>query len=57
MARLLAALTKWFVTRNEGATVVEYAVLLLLLAAVTFAAIVGLGHALSTAFNNVANSI
>lgn len=57
MPRLLAAVVRWFVARNEGAAVVEYAVGLLLIVVVTLAMIGLLGNALSGVFSGAAGSI
>jgi len=57
MAWLFNVLRNWFVTRSEGASLVEYSVALLLIAVVTLAAISLLGTSLSSLFNSAASTI
>jgi pilus assembly protein Flp/PilA len=56
MARFLAA-AKRFCTHSEGASIVEYALLVALLAAVCIVAMASLGNSLSNAFTTVTGSI
>jgi Flp pilus assembly pilin Flp len=56
MARLLAA-AKRFWTGVQGASLVEYALLLTLVAVVTLAVIAILGNSLSSFFTSAASSI
>jgi Flp pilus assembly pilin Flp len=56
MARLLAA-TKRFCLGVEGASIVEYALLLLLIAVVTIVVVANFGSALSSLFNSATSSI
>ncbi|GAA1254673.1 Flp family type IVb pilin [Oryzihumus leptocrescens] len=44
-------------TREEGATAVEYGLMVALIAIVIIAAVTLLGHNLSTMFNSVAGSV
>jgi pilus assembly protein Flp/PilA len=57
MARLLAALAKRLATRTEGASLVEYALALLLIAVVTIVMISLLGTTLSSFFTSAAGTI
>jgi Flp pilus assembly pilin Flp len=57
MTRFLRVLAKWFVTRDEGASLVEYSLALLLIVVVTIATISLLGNSLSTLFTIAASSI
>jgi pilus assembly protein Flp/PilA len=56
MKKFLARFKKLF-TREEGATLAEYGLLLALIAVVCIAAITLLGTKISTMFNSVAGSI
>jgi len=56
MTKLLAAHTK-FVRDEEGASLVEYGLLLSLVAVVCIAAITTLGTSISTMLNSLANLI
>jgi len=56
MAKLFCAV-KAFLTRNEGASVVEYALALLLIAAITIAGITILGNSISEFFTTAAGTI
>ena len=53
----LAAATKRFVKGEEGATMVEYGLMVALIAVVCIVAVALLGTNLSTLFNNVAGSV
>jgi len=57
MARLFAGLWNWFVTRSEGASLIEYSLALLLIAVVAIATISLLGTSLSSLFNSAASTI
>ncbi|MGO9112536.1 MAG: Flp family type IVb pilin [Thermoguttaceae bacterium] len=46
-----------FLTAEDGPTAVEYAVMLAMIILVCFAAVVSLGTATNSAFQNAANSI
>jgi Flp pilus assembly pilin Flp len=56
MIRLIAIARRFF-TRQEGASLIEYALLLVLVATITVAAIASLGGSISSWFQNAANSI
>jgi pilus assembly protein Flp/PilA len=56
MSRFLAAAKRLFV-RQEGATMVEYGLMLFLIAVVCLAVIALLGTRLSSVFNDIANSL
>jgi pilus assembly protein Flp/PilA len=57
MTRLLTALQTRRVTRDRGATAVEYGLLVALIAAVIVAVVVILGNQVNNAFNSVSTSI
>lgn len=57
-ARVLNWVRQRLASRNDvGASLVEYALLLALIAVVAITALVFLGHSVSNALNNVANNI
>jgi pilus assembly protein Flp/PilA len=56
MSRIVAAAKKLLV-RQEGATMVEYGLMLFLIAVVCLAVIALLGTRLSSVFNDIANSL
>jgi pilus assembly protein Flp/PilA len=56
MSRIVAAAKK-VLTRQEGATMVEYGLMLFLIAVVCLAVIALLGTKLSTVFNDIVNSL
>jgi pilus assembly protein Flp/PilA len=56
MSKILAAAKKLFV-REEGATMVEYGLMLALIAVVCVAVITLLGTAVSSVFNHILTSI
>jgi pilus assembly protein Flp/PilA len=55
--RLAARIRKVFVTREEGASLVEYALLVALIAVVCMATIALLGGAINTQFNKVVTEL
>lgn len=56
--QLLAATARdRFTDREQGATAVEYALMVALIAGVIIGAVTLLGHKVTNTFNNVANSI
>jgi Flp pilus assembly pilin Flp len=56
VAKLIDAV-KTFITRNEGTSLVEYAVVLVLIAVICLTAIAQFGSAISTMLMNAAGSI
>ena len=56
MRKLITAVKK-FTTDDTGATMVEYALMIALVAAVCVVAVTALGSAVSAKFNSVAGSI
>ncbi len=56
MSKLFAAAKKFF-GRKEGATMVEYGLMLALIAAVCLAAVALVGTSASTMFNSIAGSL
>jgi pilus assembly protein Flp/PilA len=56
MSKLIAAAKK-FTSDESGATMVEYALMVALVAAVCVAAVTALGSAISTKFTSVAGSV
>jgi len=56
MSRIVAATKKMFV-RQEGATMVEYGLMLFLIAAVCIAVITLLGTRISSVFNEIVGSL
>ena len=56
MAKFITA-AKQFVKGEEGATMVEYGLMIALIAAVCIGVVTTLGGNLSTKFNNVAGSV
>jgi len=57
MQKFAAKLKTRLATREEGATAVEYGLMVALIAIVIIVAVAFLGHNLSTLFNNTANSL
>jgi pilus assembly protein Flp/PilA len=57
MTRLVARLHTRFVTRERGATAVEYGLLVALIAAVVVAIVLVLGRQVSNAFQSVSDAI
>jgi pilus assembly protein Flp/PilA len=57
MTRLLALVNTRLVTRDRGATAVEYGLLVALIAAVIVAIVLVLGRQVSTAFQSVSDAI
>jgi pilus assembly protein Flp/PilA len=57
MTRLLALASTRLVTRDRGATAVEYGLLVALIAAVIVAIVLVLGRQVSTAFQSVSDAI
>jgi pilus assembly protein Flp/PilA len=57
MSKLFAATKKFFVRKEEGATMVEYGLMLALIAAVCLVAVKLLGTNASTMFNSIAGSL
>ena len=57
MLRLWTAMQSPFVAREEGASLVEYALLVALIAVVALVAIQFVGREVSSNFNEVGNSI
>jgi len=55
--KTIARLQHLIRTREEGATAVEYGLMVALIAIVIIAAVTVLGHNLSTMFNSVAGSV
>ena len=53
----MKSLIKRFIRDEEGATMVEYALMLALIAIVCIVAVTAIGTSANTAFNNAANSI
>ena len=56
MQRIFSAWKK-FVTREEGGTMIEYGLMVALIAVVCIAAVTGLGTILSTSFSTTATSV
>jgi len=56
MSRIVAAVKK-LVVRQEGATMVEYGLMLFLIAVVCLAVIALLGNKLSSVFNDIVTSL
>ena len=57
MTRLLASITTRLHTREQGATAVEYGLLVALIAAVIVAIVLLLGRQVSNAFQSVSDAI
>lgn len=57
MTKLLTRVTKLFGRKEEGATLVEYGLLLALIALVAVLAITNLGSNISSLFTNIAGKI
>ncbi len=60
MAKSFAALQAWIVTRmkaDEGATMVEYGLMLALIAVISIAAVTLLGTEVRQMFTNVSNAL
>jgi pilus assembly protein Flp/PilA len=57
MTRLVALVNTRLVTRDRGATAVEYGLLVALIAAVIVAIVLVLGRQVSTAFQSVSDAI
>ena len=57
MSKLFAAAKKFFVRQEEGATMVEYGLMLALIAAVCITAVALVGTNASTMFNSIAGSL
>lgn len=57
MSKLFAAAKKFFGCKEEGATMVEYGLMLALIAAVCLAAVALVGTSASTMFNSIAGSL
>ena len=57
MLRLWTAVQGWFTRDEQGATMVEYALLVALIAIVAIAAIILLGNRLSSEFSDISQSL
>ena len=57
MSKLVVAVKKFFGRKEEGATMIEYGLMLALIAAVCVAAVKALGTAASGMFTNITNSL
>ena len=57
MSKLVVAAKKFFGRKEEGATMIEYGLMLALIAAVCVAAVKALGTAASGMFTNITNSL
>jgi pilus assembly protein Flp/PilA len=57
LLKLFAVAKKFFVREEEGATMVEYGLMLALIAAVCLVAVALLGTNASTMFNSIASSL
>jgi pilus assembly protein Flp/PilA len=56
-ARLVAKIQALWATRDRGATTVEYALMVALIAIAAVAAVTFLGNKISDSFNNTANAL
>jgi pilus assembly protein Flp/PilA len=57
MSKLFAAAKKFFSRKEEGATMVEYGIMVVLIAAVCVAIITTLGTQVSSAFNAIVTTM
>jgi pilus assembly protein Flp/PilA len=57
MSKMFAAVKKFFGRKEEGATMVEYALMLALIAAVCIAAVSVLGTKASSVFSSIAGTL
>ena len=57
MKYLVAHVRAWWLTRERGATAVEYGLLVALIAAVIVVVVAALGGKINTAFSTVNNSL
>jgi Flp pilus assembly pilin Flp len=56
MKSILAAATRMLCSKQEGATMVEYALMLVLIAAVSIAMVTNIGNTTLAAFSNLFNN-
>ena len=57
MKKLIEKITYFFISKEKGATAVEYALIVALIAMVIIVGLTAVGGGINTAFNNIAGQI